>query len=448
MKTRHLYFLIVFFLTTAVFSQKSNLEFTFTAVDSSSYVQLDSIKVMNRTQGDENMIYWPDTSISLEIAAGDTLLYVGYATFYSVGINDIKPEAEQFRVFQNYPNPVTEQSMVSMFIPKNGKVRISVSDVQGRIILLKEYQLERGRQDFRFVPGSGKLFFLTASWNGRSESIKILSTKQQAAQKCVLDHIGSSYETISLKASSWPANGSVKESGIIDMPVSNNDYTFQFMDNGPCPGTPTVSYGGQVYNTVQILSQCWLKENLNIGTMIDVSEDMTDNGTIEKYCYDNHLDSCAKYGGLYQWPEMMQYSTLQGTQGICPVGWHIPTDDEWKILEGAVDSQFGIGDPEWDISYYFRGFDAGYNLKTTQGWYEGGNGSDLYGFSGLPAGARGYDGGVYLFVAIGAYCNLWSSTRLNEYADWAHVLGYPSSGVLRMPSSTEYGYSLRCLKND
>ncbi len=52
---------------------------------------------------------------------------------------------------------------------------------------------------------------------------------------------------------------------------------------------------------------------------------------------------------LYQWEEMMQYTTQQGAQGICPPGWHLPTDEEWKVLEGAVDSQYGIGDPEWDI---------------------------------------------------------------------------------------------------
>ena len=446
MKTRNLHFLIVFFLTTAVFSQKSNLEFTFTAVDSTSYVQLDSVKVMNRTQGDENMICWPDTAISLEIAAGDTLLYVGYATFYPVGINDIKPEAEQFRVFQNYPNPVAGQSMVSMFIPNNGKVRISVSDVQGRIILLKDYQLERGRQDFRFVPGSGKLFFLTASWNGRSESIKILSTEQQAAQKCVLDHIGSSYETISLKASPWPANGSVKESGIIDMPVSNNDYTFQFMDNGPCPGTPTVSYGGQIYNTVQILSQCWLKENLNIGTMINGDIVMEDNALIEKYCYNNEPDSCSKYGGLYLWEEVMQYEIQQGIQGICPPGWHIPTDEEWKVLSGATDSQYGIGHWIWDL-FGWEGYDVGSNLKSSYGWRNGINGTDLFGFSGLPTGNHVYPGD---FFNIHDSSPWWTSTAENTNNAYMRSLGICfTQEIERFYHSIHMlGFGVRCIKND
>jgi len=428
--------------------QKSTFEFTFTAVDSASHVQLDSVKIINRTQGNKHIIFWPDTTISLEMASGDTLLYVGYATFNPVGINDKRQKDEPFHLYQNYPNPVIDQSTVAMFIPGNGMLQISVLDLQGRIIFRKYVQMEKGRQDFRFVPGSGKLFFLTASWNGRTESIKILSNARHSSQQCLLEHIGSNHETISAKASSQIFKGYIKESGIIDMPTSNKDYTFQFTDGGPCPGTPTVSYGGQIYNTVQIFSQCWLKENLNIGTMIDVSANMKDNATMEKYCYDNDPDSCSKYGGLYQWPEMMQYSTLQGSQGICPSGWHVPTDEEWKILEGAVDSQYSIGDPEWDISKYFRGLDAGMNLKTSQEWYGGGNGNDLHGFSGLPAGARGYDGGVYLFVGNGKYGNFWSSSMLTKYGNWAHMLGHGSDGVMRMPSSTEYGYSVRCLKDD
>lgn len=68
----------------------------------------------------------------------------------------------------------------------------------------------------------------------------------------------------------------------------------------PCPGTPTVSYGGKTYNTVQIDSQCWLKENLDVGTRIDGDHNATNNSVIEKYCYDNDTANCTTYGGLYQ----------------------------------------------------------------------------------------------------------------------------------------------------
>ncbi len=447
MKTRSLFLFIAALVSIAAFSQKSSIELSFTALDSTEYVLLDSIKVMNRTQGGESMFYWPDTLITLDISAGDTLIYVGYATFYSVGIQDNNHAEENFKIFQNYPNPVVEKSVVSVFIPKNGLLSIMISDVQGRIILSDKFQIEGGRQDFRFVPGAGSLFFFTAAWYGHAESIKILSSGNQTGQ-CSLEYIGSSPETMVPQAGLPLKYSFIKESGIIDAPVENKSYSFQFMEKGPCPGTPTVDYGGQIYTTVQIFSQCWLKENLNIGNMITVNEDMSDNGTIEKYCWNNQQDSCTKYGGLYQWNEMMEYGTLQGAQGICPPGWHVPTDEEWKILEGAVDSQYSFGDPEWDHSKVFRGLDVGYKLKTTEGWHENGNGIDQFGFSGMPGGARGYDGGVYLFVGKGNYSYWWTSSAYNDFSKWSRNLGYPSSGSVRMPSSKEYGYAVRCLKDN
>ena len=85
--------------------------------------------------------------------------------------------------------------------------------------------------------------------------------------------------------------------------------------NIPCPGLPKVYYeggpnndiGGDYYNTVLIGDQCWLRENLNIGTRIDGILDQTNNTIMEKYCYDNLEANCKTYGGLYQWNEAMQY---------------------------------------------------------------------------------------------------------------------------------------------
>lgn len=91
-----------------------------------------------------------------------------------------------------------------------------------------------------------------------------------------------------------------------------------------------VQYAGQTYNTVQIGTQCWFKENLNVGTMIPGGQMQTNNGVIEKHCYNNIEATCALYGGLYQWDEMMQYATSE--KGICPSGWHVPDITEWTDL--------------------------------------------------------------------------------------------------------------------
>ena len=213
--------------------------------------------------------------------------------------------------------------------------------------------------------------------------------------------------------------------------------------NYPCPGTPTVSYENQDYNTVLIDDQCWLKENLNIGTMINSTENMTDNGVIEKYCYDNDSANCDTQGGLYQWNEVMQYITQQGTRGICPLAWHIPTDDEWKILEGTVDSQFPVGDPEWDNGGY-RGHDAGKNLKTAYGWTGSTSGTNLYGFSGLPGGYRELEG---TFNMNGYLASWWTSTESIFGAAWTRNFHFSDSDVNRWGLNKEYGYSVRCIKD-
>ena len=96
------------------------------------------------------------------------------------------------------------------------------------------------------------------------------------------------------------------------------------------------------YNTVTIGKQTWLAENLNTGVQISNLIPTSDNKIIEKYCYDDDKNNCSIYGGLYTWHEMMDYNPSDNaiagtTQGICPVGWHIPTPTEWTNLFIALD---------------------------------------------------------------------------------------------------------------
>ena len=205
-----------------------------------------------------------------------------------------------------------------------------------------------------------------------------------------------------------------------------------------------IQYNGQVYQTVVIGLQCWMGENLNIGAMINSSSEQTNNDIIEKYCYDNNTSNCDTFGGLYQWDEVMQYVTTQGAQGICPDDWHIPTDDEWKILEGIVDSQYPVGDPEWNGTTW-RGFDAGYHLKSTLGWNSSGNGDDSFRFKALPGGYRHGNGDFYY---LGDYAYLWSSAEAISSATWYRRLSYDIDEVYRFYILKPVGVSVRCLRDD
>ena len=213
----------------------------------------------------------------------------------------------------------------------------------------------------------------------------------------------------------------------------------------PCPCIPTVSYEGQAYHTVLIGEQCWLRENLNVGAMTDGTIEQSDNGTIEKYCYDNDPANCTIYGGLYGWSEAMQYVTTEGAQGICPADWHIPTDNEFKILEGTVDAVYPVGDPEWDI-HGWRGFDAGSNLKETGSTHwtpPNEDATNSSGFTGLPGGMRNYDDGGFDYLTIRSH--FYSSTQISEYDARSRYLntGLAESGRF---ADMEHGFSIRCLK--
>ncbi len=205
--------------------------------------------------------------------------------------------------------------------------------------------------------------------------------------------------------------------------------------NEPDPGNsvPTsITYEGQTYNIIQVGSQYWFKENLNVGTMIDGGTNQTDNGQIEKYCYDNDAANCATYGGLYQWDEMMQYSTQPGTQGICPTGWHIPTHVEWLVLTNFLGGESVAGGKlkETD-TLHWNSPNTGANNQT--------------GFTALPAGWR-FDNGSFGY--IGEIAVWWNSTEYSDSTSWDRYLVNNTGLVNAEYSGKEDGFSVRCIKDD
>jgi uncharacterized protein (TIGR02145 family) len=198
----------------------------------------------------------------------------------------------------------------------------------------------------------------------------------------------------------------------------------------PC-GELTVNYGGQLYHTVLIGEQCWMKENLNIGTRIDGSQEQTDEGSIEKYCYGDNEANCNEYGGLYQWDEMMQYVTQEGVQGICPDGWHIPTDAEWTALTDFLGGSSVAGGKMKEAGT------AHWNSPNT-------GASNSSGFMALPGGLRVINGS---FNSLGDYGYFWSSSENSATYAWLRLLSYGNEDVSRYNGSKEYGFSVRCLKD-
>ena len=191
----------------------------------------------------------------------------------------------------------------------------------------------------------------------------------------------------------------------------------------PSEDALTVTYSGKVYHKVKIGNQTWLKENLDVGTMIQGTANSSNNEVIEKYCYGNDTANCNKYGGLYQWSEAMAYDTANGARGICPEGWHIPTKAEFDTL--AVNRN-----------------DYNRLIALGQGT-EDGVGTNSSGFSALFAGYRGTDGSL---ITLGSSTVFWSSTEDRV----AYVYGFALWNYSSSTSydSKEFGSGIRCTKDE
>jgi len=235
--------------------------------------------------------------------------------------------------------------------------------------------------------------------------------------------------------------------------TDTNCYPSQESPEWACGDTFIDSRDNKVYNTVLIGSQCWMAENLNVGTMLCPSQttcatNQANNGTLEKYCYGGSEANCTSDGGLYQWGEAMQYAaSCNGTgappndtctspvQGICPDGWHIPSHYEYTTLERAVcDSGTCATDFPYDESTYgWLGTNEGARLKV--------GGSSR--FEAKLAGYRTTDG---LFYNRDTYVHIWSSLESGSTA-WRLRLDSDHTTVYRNMSDKLYGFSVRCIKD-
>jgi len=199
-----------------------------------------------------------------------------------------------------------------------------------------------------------------------------------------------------------------------------------------CGNPITDSRDGQSYNTVLIGTQCWMKENLNVGTRINGSQGQMNNGIIEKYCSGNLESNCDVYGGLYQWNEMMQYITSEGAQGICPSGWHLPSHAEWTMLTDYLGGESVAGGKmkEAGLTHW-----ASPNTGAT----------NESGFTALPGGYRDLGGGFY---DLTIHALFWSSSQVDAANAWPRYLYYDFENVYSATGNVKtFGFSARCVQD-
>lgn len=200
----------------------------------------------------------------------------------------------------------------------------------------------------------------------------------------------------------------------------------------------------KVYPVVLIDEQYWMAENLNIGTYVTIATGQSDNGVFEKYCYDDDEANCDTYGGIYTWEEMMQYTSGESVQGVCPSGWHLPSDEEWKALEMAL----GMSAEATDSVARMRGINnEGGKLKFTgtDFWNDPNQGAtNETGFSALPIGYSIFTGS---FEGIGEFTTFWTTTWGTEFDVYYRYLHYNSGKIGRYLGYPANGTPVRCIKD-
>jgi uncharacterized protein (TIGR02145 family) len=196
-----------------------------------------------------------------------------------------------------------------------------------------------------------------------------------------------------------------------------------------------VSYEGEDYEAVLIVTQTWFARNLNYNPGADNSA-----------CSDNEPSNCNTYGRLYDWVTAMGLSSNCNSnscsslinsphhRGVCPSGWHIPSYDEWETLSNYVQSNSSCGSSCGTTM-----------LKATSGWnYYSGNGTDEYGFSALPGGLGSSDG---YFSSAGYGGNWWSASESNSDYAYSRYMYYDDEAAYWRYGSKSILFSVRCLQD-
>jgi len=160
-----------------------------------------------------------------------------------------------------------------------------------------------------------------------------------------------------------------------------------------------------------------MQKNLNYGSSIQGTTGQTDNCVNEKYCYSDNPANCNLYGGLYQWDELMAYTNTPGSQGLCPPGWHIPTQAEWLVLFNNSLTQGMAGKPLQDSIFNgFRAKESGVDYSNITWKFQG-------------------------FATI-----YWSSSSYGTIKALSHGMNLQNFSVSDYYSNRSNAFAVRCLK--
>jgi len=346
----------------------------------------------------------------------------------------------------------------------------SVTNMEGMFVYAYSFNGDLSTWDVSSVTNMEAMFFFANSFNGDLSAWDVSSVTNMSEMFSYTDSfngdlsawdvssVTNMFEMFDLAPSfnrdlsAWNVSSVTNMDGIfsdtalseenkcaINTSFSEQNENWPYDWSGFCPACgDLVAHEGYDYSTVQIGDQCWFAENCRY--LPEVSPYSDGSGTDPYYYVYGYEGSdvgaaqatsnYATYGVLYNWPAVM-------TEGICPSGWHIPSDGEWQTME------ISLGMSESDASSTgWRGSPVGNYLKSTSGWNDSGNGSNSSGFNGLPGGYR-YSAD---FTYVGGYGYWWSASE-SSTGSWDRDLNYTYDNVGRSSFDHDHGLSARCVRD-
>ena len=447
---------------------------TFTGRDSlNQHVPMSRVVVRNLFHNWEETLYWPDT-----------VLVMG-----ATGIGDAETGcASSLQLSQNSPNPFDGITSVELRAAEPGDVEVEILDIAGRVVGVSSYSLlQPGAHEIHITLSSAGVYLLTARQNGRSASVKMLNRGNGAGNTITFSDDGTSR----IPASDSPKTDNSSKGGTnnsfapghrmeyigyaiqdgvevesghkVQMQYNSQTVVLTFgvspVDGQPCPGSPTVTdIDGNVYNTVQIDYQCWMRENLRTthysdGTPIPAGGDNLSDTDPYYYDYSSSDIPLSERGYLYNWPAVMHGKSSSNSvpsevRGVCPTGWHVPSDPEFVVLTDYLSSraEYICGGETTNIAKA---------LASTTWWEEyidyqsicspsdqSVNANNASGFSAIPAGWF-WTGGL----EEGQFAKFWSCTERMPGSSWGIYLQWVWPEVTRFYTAQYLGHSVRCLRD-
>ena len=407
----------------------------FTAEFNSAHHALDSVLVMNLTQGGDTLLLAPDTVLVLD--AGTFIAPAGAAD-------------GQLQLRAGHPNPFAGAATFEVVLGTAGRLVLGATDPAGREMAALAMDLPRGTHRFTFSGGGSGPVMIHVAAHGERRTLRLLGMAD-APRTAELHYTGAAGDAPSERESQalffWSPGDALRYIGYAtlspgirlgaaidgDVPTADATHLFTLRHGVPCTDAPFTTDGdGNSYRTVQIGGQCWTARNLFTtryasGDPLPEEDDgvLWENLGTGAWChYDNNSTHEAQYGRLYNW-----YAVID-PRNLCPAGWHVPDSAEWNVL---ADHLGGL--PV-----------AGGKIKSTGSLWSPPNAgaTNESGFTGQPGGYR-YDFGD--FASISGIGTWWSATASGSLNAWRYI-AYSGLDLLGQGTDLQqFGCSVRCVKD-